>query len=133
MDGGAGLTLLRRTIDETIVRAKAVPTLTGHAQALKAAVQHLEAATRAAWSTGSPDEALANATPYLQAFGHVVLAWIWLDVTVCTAAAASDAARRGRLAACRYFFHYELPKIGAWLAVVESRDDTCRALAEESF
>jgi hypothetical protein len=27
-----------------------------------------------------PTEALANAVPYLQAFGHTVLAWIWLDV-----------------------------------------------------
>ena len=135
MDGGSGLALLRRAIDETITRAKAVPALTGHALALSVAVQHIETATRAAWSTGSPDEALANATPYLQAFGHVAVAWIWLDVVSCAAAAAaaSDAVQRGRLAACRYFFHYELPKIGAWLSVVESRDDTCRTLAEESF
>ena len=39
--------------------------------------------------------------------------------------------QRGRLAACRYFFHYELPKIGAWLGVVERRDDTCRTMAED--
>ena len=133
MDGGSGLALLRRAIDETITRAMAVPALAGHAQALSVAAQHIETATRAAWSTGSPDEALANATPYLQAFGHVVVAWIWLDVASCAAASASDGAQRGRLAACRYFFHYELPKIGAWLSVVESRDDTCRTLAEESF
>ncbi len=135
MDGGSGLALLRRAIDETITRAKAVPALAGHALALSVAVQHIETATRAAWSTGSPDEALANATPYLQAFGHVVVAWIWLDVVSCAAAAAaaSDAVQRGRLAGCRFFFHYELPKIGAWLSVVESRDDTCRTLAEESF
>ena len=75
----------------------------------------------------------ANATPYLQAFGHLVLAWMWLDVATCAAAAAPSDAQRGRLAACRYFFRYELPKIGAWLGVVASRDDTCRAIAEESF
>ena len=78
-------------------------------------------------------EALANATPYLQAFGHLVLAWIWLDVATCASAAAPSDAQRGRLAACRYFFRYELPRIGAWLGVVASRDDTCRTLAEESF
>ena len=33
----------------------------------------------------------------------------------------------------RFFFHYELPKIGAWLNVVESRDPTCTALPEEAF
>ena len=56
------------------------------------AVEQLVAATRAAWETGSPQEALANATPYLQAFGHVVLAWIWLDVAIC---AAGVGRRRG--------------------------------------
>jgi butyryl-CoA dehydrogenase len=133
MDGGAGLVALREAIDQTVSRARAVEPLLSHAQALSAAADHLHAATRAAWSTGSADAALANATPYLQAFGHVVLAWIWLDVASRAAAAPADAAQRGRLAACRYFFHYELPKIVAWLAVVETRDDTCRAMAEDSF
>jgi butyryl-CoA dehydrogenase len=32
-----------------------------------------------------------------------------------------------------YFFHYELPKIGAWLQVVERRDPTCATLPEEAF
>ena len=133
MDSGAGLALLRRTIDETIARANVVNALTEDAQALAAASDRLEAATRAAWLTGSPDEALANATLYLQAFGHVVLAWIWLDVAVRAVMAPVDDAQRGRLAACRFFFRYELPKIDAWLGVVASRDDTCRTMSEASF
>ncbi len=133
MGDGAGLARLCETIEATIARARNVKALVAHADALAAAVGQLVAATRAAWETGSPQEALANATPYLQAFGHVVLAWIWLDVALCAAAAVDDAAQRGRLAACRYFFHYELPKIGAWLGVVERRDDTCRTMAEDWF
>ena len=39
----------------------------------------------------------------------------------------------GRARAARYFFHYELPKIGAWLRVVETRDPTCAAMPEEAF
>ncbi len=42
-------------------------------------------------------------------------------------------ATAGKMAAARYFFHYELPKNGAWLNVVESRDPTCTALPEEAF
>ena len=133
MEDGAGLVAMRQAIDETVARASAADALQPHAQSLALAADHLEAATRAAWSTGSPDEALANATPYLQAFGHVVLAWIWLDVATRAAASPADPAQRGRLAACRYFFHHELPKVAAWLAVVETRDDTCRTMAEESF
>jgi butyryl-CoA dehydrogenase len=37
------------------------------------------------------------------------------------------------MGANRFFFHYELPKIGAWLAVVESRDTTCAALSQDAF
>ena len=42
-------------------------------------------------------------------------------------------AAQGRRAACRYFFRYELPKIGAWLNVVKSRDPTCADLPEDAF
>jgi len=35
--------------------------------------------------------------------------------------------------ATAYFFRYELPKIDAWLRVVESRDMTCAQLPEEAF
>ena len=133
MEGGAGLAALSAAIDETVGRAAAVAGLTQHARALAAASGHLAAATRAAWSTGAPAEALANATPYLQAAGHVVVAWIWLDVAIVAAQAEPDDAARGRLAACRYFFGYELPRVAPWLAVVETRDDTCRSMAEASF
>ena len=139
MQGGAGLELLAAKVGATIARAHATPALAAHAEALTAALKHLGAATKAAWSTGSPDEALANATPYLQAFGHTVLAWVWLDVALCAQpklaqAGVDDAAMlQGKLAACTYFFHYELPKIGAWLEVVETRDATCRTMDEAWF
>ena len=82
-----------------------------------------------------PTQALANAVPYMQAFGHVVLAWMWLDVATAIPpdAAAGVPAQQGRLRAARYFFHYELPKIGAWLAVAASRDPTCADMPEEAF
>ncbi len=62
---------------------RALPTLAEYANALGAALERVGAATKPAWATGNPEEALANATPYLQAFGHMVLAWMWLDVARC--------------------------------------------------
>ena len=133
MDGGAGLDAVRAAIDDTVARAATVEALADHARALVSAADRIASATRAAWSTGSPDEALANATPYLQAFGHLVLAWMWLDVAIVAARRPADDFGRGKLAACRFFFHYELPRVAAWLGVVETRDDTCRTMAEASF
>ena len=130
MEGGKGLQLLGARVQRTIAQALEVPVLKGFAQALGQALQQVAGATQAAWSTGQPSEALANATLYLQAFGHTVLAWIWLDVAIA-AARRDDAFARGKLAATQYFFRYELPKIGAWLQPVAARDDTCLALDPE--
>ena len=132
MNGGAGLALLRGRVGATVERGQAVDGLADHADALDAALGQLGHATQAAWATGRPQDALANATPYLQAFGHVVLAWVWLELALAartgldTDGARGEAFYQGKLAAARYFFHYELPKIDAWLAVVASRDGTCR-------
>ena len=126
MDGGAGLKLLATRMSATAQTAGQVPSLAEPANALAGALQRLGAATKAAWATGVPEEALANATPYLQAFGHVVLAWIWLDVALVTA-------DPGRRAAMRYFYAYELPRIDAWLGVVARREDVCRTMQEGWF
>jgi butyryl-CoA dehydrogenase len=133
MQNGKGLQLLAARMHGTMERAIQEPGLTLHANALAQALQQIDSATQAAWATGQPTEALANAVPYMQAFGHTVLAWVWLDVALVALKAPATAAQQGRLAACRFFFHYELPKIGAWLQVVSTRDMTCAKLAEEAF
>jgi hypothetical protein len=136
MEEGRGLQLLAARMQATIEQAGLIAELAPHASALKEALRHVGAATRSAWATGNPTDALANAVPYLQAFGHTVLAWIWLDVALASrahAAGHAGPAHTGRLAAARYFFHYELPKIGAWLKVVEHRDRTCADCPEEAF
>jgi hypothetical protein len=63
---------------------------------------------------------------------HLVLARIWLDVALAGAGRSDDAAS-GRRAAMRYFFAYELPKIGAWLAVVAAREAVCQDMREGWF
>jgi len=145
MNGGAGLKAvaarMQRTIDAALpVPAGPLPELHGYASALASALSRVGAATQAAWATSVPEEALANAVPYLQAFGHTVLAWTWLDVALAAQrllaeqrGPEAEALARGKLAACRYFFHYELPRIDAWLAVVASRDDTCRTMRDDWF
>jgi alkylation response protein AidB-like acyl-CoA dehydrogenase len=133
MDGGAGLKLLGTRVGATIERAGRVDGYAETANALAGALQRLGAATEAAWATGVPEEALANATPYLQAFGHVVLAWIWLEVALAVAALPASPLRPGKLAAMRYFYAYELPKIDAWLGVVSRRESLLREMRDDWF
>jgi alkylation response protein AidB-like acyl-CoA dehydrogenase len=136
MEGGRGLALLAARIKRTIEKARQAPALAAHAAALAQALERVSAATQAAWATGKPEEALANAVPYMQAFGHMVLAWIWLDVMRTVEAQVATK----NIAACAinspagaYFYAYELPKIDAWLQVVSQRNMMCAHLPEEAF
>jgi len=129
MENGQGLKLLAARMQATLGRASAE--WADEARQLADALQQVGAATQSAWKDAEPAQALANAVPYLQAFGHTVIAWIWLDVAQ---SAQGDApAAVGRRAAARYFYRYELPKIGAWLQVVSRRDPTCAEVPEDAF
>jgi alkylation response protein AidB-like acyl-CoA dehydrogenase len=132
MEEGRGVHLLGARMRETADKAMAFADLAADAKALNTALQKVIVATQMAWSSGQPQEALANAVPYLQAFGHLVLAWIWLDVSA-SCRGAQTPAQTGRHAAAKFFYHYELPKIDAWLQVVSNRDMTCANLAEDAF
>ena len=127
MNGGAGLLLLGSRVRATIERAAQVTELADSGRELSEALHKVAEATQAAWSTGVPEEALANATPYMQAFGHVVLAWLWLDVALA-ASGREDALGWGKRAAQRHLFAHE-----PWLGVVRTRESVCRTMQQEWF
>ncbi len=70
---------------------------------------------------GDPSVALVNATTGLEAAGHVVVAWLWLDQLLALGDDASDFAQ-GKRAAARYFLTHELPKAGPMLDLLASGD-----------
>jgi butyryl-CoA dehydrogenase len=142
LEQGRALQLFAAEVRSTIASASEHAALAADAKSLRDALDALLEATRRAWSTGVPEEALANATPYLQGFGHTVLAWLWLDLS---RAAAEQAAKgrpsngtheeflRGKRQAARYFFDFELPRVNAWLDVVAARTRTCLDMQDEWF
>ncbi len=133
MDQGRGLELLAGRIRATAQCAREAgdQRFTAWSLQLDQALDQLLRVTRQTWANAKPLEVLANAVPYMQAFGHVVLSWIWLEVAL--ASASPTPADVGRRQACQFFFHYELPKIDAWLAVVARRDMTCADMPEDAF
>jgi len=132
-DSGRGLRLLLDRIRRTSSQASALGhPLAGWADSLAAAAKRVEHTTLALWKDGEPDSALANATVYLEAVGHVVLAWIWLQQALAAHGKAGDFYDGKRLAA-RYFFHYELPKTTAQFDLLDSGDRTTTDLDEGWF
>ena len=56
--------------------------------------------TTTRWKAGDPAVTLANSSTYLEAVGHVVVAWIWLE-QVLAAASRDDDFVEGKRAAAR--------------------------------
>jgi alkylation response protein AidB-like acyl-CoA dehydrogenase len=122
MQDGAGLRLLTATIGATTARAAGTE-WAGLAADLDAAVARLVAVTQRLWATGEPDVALANAAAYLEAAGHLVVAWLWLEQALATAGQDSDF-HQGKRQAARYFARWELPQVHARFDLLESLDRT---------
>lgn len=133
MHNGAGLSLLLETITATTARASAAGGEAARLAArLDAAAARVAATTATLWSTGDPTVALANASLYLEAVGHVVLAWIWLEQFLAVGA-ATDAFHEGKRQAARYFFRAELPRTGPQFDLLDSLDTTTRDCRPEWF
>jgi alkylation response protein AidB-like acyl-CoA dehydrogenase len=78
--------------------------------------------TSALWTAGDPRAALVNATAYLDAVGHLVVAWMWLSQLAAIPADATDPFYEGKRLAARYFITHELPTVGPLLDLLESGD-----------
>ncbi|SNR82915.1 butyryl-CoA dehydrogenase [Geodermatophilus saharensis] len=120
--GGAGLALLAETIRATTARAAGTP-FADLAADVDAALTRLVSVTGTLWGTGDPALALANASAYLDAAGHTVVGWLWLEQALATREETSDF-HEGKRAAARYFQRWELPKVHTWLDLLESLDRT---------
>jgi Acetyl-CoA dehydrogenase C-terminal like/Acyl-CoA dehydrogenase, C-terminal domain len=127
MRDGAGLALLVRTIREAVSRAPAVLAWMG--ERLDEACARLLATTQKLWSDADPQRALANASAYLDAAGHVVIAWMWLEQAAAAHGQQGEFYDGKRLAA-RYFFTHELPRAAAWFDLLDSGDTLLADLDE---
>ena len=121
MKGGAGLQLLVDTISATIDRAESAEP--EYAGTLRTAVDRLIEVTGTLWSAGDPAVSLANSTVYLEATGHVVIAWIWLEQLLAAGESTGDF-YDGKRAAAQYFYRYELPKTGPQFDLLANLDRT---------
>jgi alkylation response protein AidB-like acyl-CoA dehydrogenase len=103
-----------------------------YANALDAAWRKVEEVTQALYAAGDLNKTLANATVYLEAVGHVVVAWIWLQQALRAVAGQGDF-YLGKLQACRYFYKWELPKVHTQLDLLASLDTTTLAMQDAWF
>jgi alkylation response protein AidB-like acyl-CoA dehydrogenase len=130
-DGGAGLALLVDTVLATVARAEGTPAA-AHGAQLAAAVERVRDVTATLWGAGDVAVTLAHSSIYLEAVGHVVVAWMWLEQELAAAGREGDL-YDGKRAAARYFFAHELPRTGPQLDVLASLDRTTLDMRDEWF
>ncbi len=138
MREGAALEALEREVRQTIDQAREVAGLSGYARELGSAFDMLRDTAGRVAQTKNVNLMLANATAYLDAFGHVVVAWLWLrQAQAALRGLAGNGGEQdfynGKLAACQYFFRYELPTVDSRFALVASLDDSCLTASPEQF
>ncbi|WP_295800340.1 acyl-CoA dehydrogenase [uncultured Microbulbifer sp.] len=121
-NGLANYRILVEEIENTIRLCSDVSTLHPLAGALKDALNQLNGVSECLLKqmAENPDKGLANATLYLDVFGRVVVAWIWLrqaqiaDRQLQSEEELSGEERnfyRGKLQAARFYIKWELPEI----------------------
>ena len=84
------------------------------------------------FASGDVEAAMANSAIYLEAFGHIVIAWIWLEQYLVAGDQGGDF-YEGKRQAARFFFRYELPKTAAQLDLLESLDRTTLEMQDSWF
>ena len=130
---GASVRELAAAIEKTVSAATASG---GEAAELAATLQssweRLVAVTMAMLGFGDAEVTMANSAIYLEAFGHVVIAWIWLEQFVAADGRTGDF-YDGKRQATRYFFNYELPRTAPQLDLLESLDRTTLDMRDSWF
>jgi len=129
-------------VEKTITAARGLSLLVEYADELAETLRELEATTEELIKVrdgGDVTLFLANASIYLDTFGHIVIAWMWLKQATAGAERIEQATGtdkdfyQGKLQACRYFYRYELNKVPERLSLLTQADDTCLAMAEDWF
>lgn len=131
--GGASLHAVGNAIAET---AAAADSLRGEAAELGAELagvwERLVGVTAQMFAGGDVEAAMANSVIYLEAFGHVMIAWMWLEQFVAADGQAGDF-YEGKRQAARYFFRYELPRVVPQLDLLERLDRTTLQMRDSWF
>jgi butyryl-CoA dehydrogenase len=139
MKGGAAFRAVVAEMLGTIQRGRDVPALSGLTDRVHAGVQSLVATTQhLATLGGDPTLYMTYATPYLQAFSQVVIAWQLLESAIVAQKALDGGAGgadfyRGKIAAAEHYARNDLAVAQATAGVIQGGDRVALDARDEWF
>ncbi|TKV69125.1 acyl-CoA dehydrogenase [Marinobacter panjinensis] len=142
MAGGKFYQELMGRIEATIGEALGIERLVPCADHLDRAVKAMAVATdtiNAEKANGNVEKALANASLYLEAFGHTAVGWLWLRQAIKAIAGLEGKGAQiaefyeGKVKCCEYFSRYELPKVVSLAGLLGAVDTTALGMQDSEF
>ncbi len=148
MKGGVALQQLQTLVGRTIALGLQTDQLQSHATALTHWGQELTTTLTMLNKASSVDLGLANASVFLEAFGHYVVGWLWLEQALVAQQQLTSAKKlasptessvaecdfyNGKLAAAKFFEKWELPKLGPMLQLLSQLEDTPLTMQDRWF
>lgn len=143
MKNFAGYGAMLTEILSTTEAASAHSELAVHAQELNEAVDILKDVTNTVMQASqvkNPDLVFSNSVAYLDMFGHIVIAWLWLKQGMVAKQGLANNPHefdekfyQGKVQTMQYFFRSELPKIYRWASLVKNIDSTSYDMQQDWF
>ena len=131
--GGASLRAVGEALAATVTAAgECGGEAASLAEELHGRWQRLVTVTAAMFGSGDIEAVMANSVVYLEAFGHVVIAWMWLEQFLAAEGRTGDF-YDGKRQAARFFYRYELPKVGPQLDLLDRLDRTTLEMRDSWF
>lgn len=133
MQGGRALDIFREKVMQACDQAgPGSGLLAGMSRKLAVYLDDMIEATHVLHAADDKAETLANSSAYLDAFGHLAIAWIWLS-KLSAIGDRSTPYFEGKKAAASFFFAQELPKVGTAIQLLKSKDRTALDMEPEYF
>ncbi|WP_299074245.1 acyl-CoA dehydrogenase [uncultured Paraglaciecola sp.] len=134
MNKFSGYNAFLAEIEKTIAETTASDKLSEYSKSLEKAVANVREVTQqvlGAASSTNPDLVFSNSVSYLNMFGHVTIAWLWLKQAAIASQALAGNIHvdeqhfyQGKVQAMKYFFNSELPLTYHWGNLVKNIDST---------
>jgi len=132
MKSFTGYNTFLNEISKTIIEVKQVPSLSSYASELKSAIENLKVVTTTVIAQSQVqhiDLVYSNSVSYLNMFGHITIAWLWLKQAAIAQKAIENKPHshdekfyNGKIQAMKYFFNSELPLTYHWGNLVKNID-----------
>ncbi len=134
--------ILAQEIEKTVAQASEDIVLAKWARELSEALQTIQQTTSSLQNVLKEqglEAYLANASNYLDMFGHMVIGWTWLRQALVASKNMDGASEsdmnfyKGKIQACKYFFARELPKVVYQSKILMDMESSCLDMKDEWF